>query len=89
MSFHICLTLVIGGVSLTRFCVFKKNIGKQWEVKGGKIMKLVVLGMNVVAMARHGPILKDNEATGSRKVLKYLTGHRDGKQKSKIAAKVQ
>ena len=40
-------------------------------------------------MARHGPILKDNEATGLRKVFKYLPGLRDAKKKSKMAAKVQ
>ena len=45
--------------------------------------------MNVVAMARHGPILKDNEATGSGKVFKYLPGLRDTTKKSKMAAKAQ
>ena len=40
-------------------------------------------------MARHGPILKDNEAMGSGKVFKYLPGLRDTIKKSKIAAKVQ
>ena len=45
--------------------------------------------MNVVAMARHGPILKDNEATGSGKVFKYLRGLGDAIKKSKIAVKVQ
>ena len=34
--------------------------------------KLVISGTNMVAMARHGPILNDNEAMGARKVLKYL-----------------
>ena len=33
--------------------------------------------MKVVAMARHGPILNDNEAMGSGKVFKYLPGLRD------------
>ena len=37
----------------------------------------MVLGMNGVAMARHGLILWENEATGSRKVSKYLPGLRD------------
>ena len=32
--------------------------------------------MNMVAMARHGLILNDNEATGSGKVSKYLPGLR-------------
>ena len=38
-------------------------------------------------MARHGPILKDNEATGSGKVFKYLPGLPDIIKKSKMAAK--
>ena len=32
--------------------------------------ELVILGVNGVAVARHGPILKDNEAMGSGKVFK-------------------
>ena len=43
--------------------------------------------MNEVAVARHGPILKDNEATGLRKVFKYLPGLRDVITKSKMGAK--
>ena len=39
--------------------------------------KLVVLGMNVVAVARHRLILWENEATGSGKVFRYLPGLRD------------
>ena len=50
--------------------------------------KLVVSGTNVVAMARHGPILKDNEATCARKVFKYLRGFRDIINKSEMVAKV-
>ena len=34
----------------------------------GNVTHLIVLGMNWVAMGRHGLILKDNEATGLRKV---------------------
>ena len=49
----------------------------------------VILGMNEVAVARHGPILKDNEATGSGKVFKYLPGLRDAQTNSKNAAKVK
>ena len=49
----------------------------------------VCLGMNGVAVARYGLILWENEAMGSRKVLKYLPGHRDTKNKSKNIAKVQ
>ena len=44
--------------------------------------------MNEVAVARHWPILKDNEATGSGKVFKYLRGFQDTMKKSKMAAKV-
>ena len=44
-------------------------------------LKLVVSGTKVVAMARHGPISKDNEATGLRKVFKYLPGLRDAIKK--------
>ena len=39
--------------------------------------ELVILGMNGIAVARHGPILKDNEAMGSGKVFRYLRGFRD------------
>mgnify|MGYP007101497486 CR=1 FL=1 len=38
---------------------------------------MVSFGMNGVAMARHGPIINDNEATGSRKVFRYLLDLRD------------
>ena len=34
----------------------------------------VILGMNGVAMARHGPILNHSEATGSRKLSRCLPG---------------
>ena len=54
-----------------------------------KTQKIVVSGTNVVAMARHGSILKDNEATGSGKVFRYLPGLRDTINTSKMAAKVQ
>ena len=51
--------------------------------------KFTIRGMKWVAMARHGPILKDNEATGSGKVFKYLPGLRDTIKNSKNTAKVQ
>ena len=54
-----------------------------------KRRKSIILGMNGVAVARHGPILKDNEAMGARKVFKYLTGLRDTIKKSKTAAEDQ
>ena len=37
----------------------------------------VISGMNGVATARHGLILWENEATGSRKLPKYLPGLQD------------
>ena len=40
-------------------------------------------------VARDGLILWENEATGSRKVFKYLPGLRDTIKKTKIAAKVK
>ena len=45
--------------------------------------------MNGVAMARHGLILSQDEATSSRKVFKYLPGLRDTILRPKMAAKVQ
>ena len=39
--------------------------------------QFAILGVNGVGMARHGPILNDNEAMGSGKVSKYLPGLRD------------
>ena len=49
----------------------------------------IIFGTNGVAMARHGPILNDNEAMGSGKVSKYLQGLRDTIKNSKMPAKVQ
>jgi len=34
--------------------------------------KLIVLGLNLVEVGRHGLILNENEAMGSRKVSGYL-----------------
>ena len=45
--------------------------------------------MNGVAMARHGLILWENEATGSRKVFRYLPDLRDAILNLKMTAKVQ
>ena len=50
----------------------------------GLLRKFIVLGMNEVAVARHGPILKDNEAMSSGKVFKYLPGLRDTITNSKM-----
>ena len=49
----------------------------------------VILGMNGVAVARHGLILNQDGATSFRKVSRYLPGLRDAIQNSKMAAKVQ
>ena len=38
---------------------------------------LIRSGLNGVAVARHGPILNHSEATGSRKVSRYLPDLRD------------
>ena len=46
-----------------------------WEVEVRKI--LVVLGVNGVGVARYGLILWENDATGSRKVSRYLPDLRD------------
>ena len=43
----------------------------------------------MVAMARHGSILNDNEDMGSGKVFQYLPGLRDIIFISKMTAKVQ
>ena len=89
MSFHICLPPVMGVLSLTRNSFLKKNINKSSMLRYTNAYKFTIRGMKGVAMARHGPILKDNEATGSGKVFKYLPGLRDTIKKSKMAAKVQ
>ena len=44
---------------------------------------------NRVAMARHGLILSQDEATGSGKVFKCLPGFRDTIKNSKMLAEVQ
>ena len=45
-----------------------------WDIIVRKVE--VILGVNGVAMARHGLVLRENEATGSTKVSKYLLGLR-------------
>ena len=40
-------------------------------------VKYVIWGMNGVAVARHGPILGENGAVGSRKVFRYLPDLRE------------
>ena len=46
-----------------------------WEVQVRK--NEVILGVSGVDMDRHGLILWENEATGSRKVLRCLRGLRE------------
>ena len=58
-----------------------------WDIKVRQ--NEVISGVNGVGMDRHGLILRENEATGSGKVFKYLPGLRDTIFISKIAAKVQ
>ena len=53
------------------------------------LKKRIILDTFGVAMARNGLILWENEATGSRKVFKYLPGLRDTIKKSKMPAEVQ
>ncbi len=48
----------------------------------------MVLAMNWVAVARHGLILWENEATGSRKVSRYLPGLWDARFLSKMSAEI-
>ena len=69
----------------------KMAVRRNWEgeVKVEKGVKFMVLVTNMVAVARHGLISEDGEATRSRKVLKYLPGHREAKKKSKNIDKVE
>ena len=51
--------------------------------------KSIIPGTFGVAMARHGLILWENDATGSRKVFKCLPGLRDFITKIKMLHKVE
>ena len=51
--------------------------------------EFIVSGMNEVAVARHGPILRENEATCARKVFKYPRGLQDIIKQSKMHVRVQ
>ena len=57
-----------------------------WDVQVRK--HLIISGVNGVVVDRYGLILWENEATGSRKVFKYLLGLWDTIKKSKIVPKV-
>ena len=64
-------------ISLIKNSNFKKNVDKSRGVHILKSWNLIVLGMNGVAVAQNGPILDHNEATGSRKLSRYLPDLRD------------
>ena len=55
----------------------------------GELKKTIILGLNGVAVARHGPILGENGAVGSRRVFRYLPDLREAIKKSKMADKVK
>ena len=77
-----------GGLSSYQIC-FKKSIEKCRRVSIPSSYKLIIWGINGVAMACRGLILNDNEATGSRKVSRYLPGLQEVILNLKMAAKVQ
>ncbi len=52
------------------------------------VSMVMILGMNGIAVARNGPILWENEATGSRKVFKWLQGFWEA-IKNKITGEVR
>ena len=54
-----------------------------------QILRYLIINFTDGVVARHGLILWQNEATGSRKVFKYLPGLRDTILSPKIATKVQ
>ena len=58
-----------------------------WEVEVRQMQ--VISGVNGVAVDRHGLILRENDATGSRKVFKCLPGLRDTIFISKMPAEDQ
>ena len=67
-----------------RFCVEDMVV---WDVEVQR--NLVVSGVNGVVVDRHGLILRENDATGVRKVFRYLPGLRDLVTKSNMGSKVQ
>ena len=69
--------------------ISKKNIDKSSRLSTPNAWESIVLGMNGVAMARNGPILWENDATGSRKVFKYLPDLWEAIKNSKIKENVQ
>ena len=72
------------GPIIWRRCRWRDRAQMKWALRRNgrsdeihKCEKSVFWGMNGVAVARHGAVLKDNEAMGSGKVFKYLRGFRD------------
>ena len=57
-------------INILYFMFKKMNILRVWTFGSGH--KLIVLGVNGVAMARHGLILNRSEAIGCGKVSGYL-----------------
>ena len=57
--------------------------------EGAGRQKLIILGVNGVAVDRYGLILWENEATGSRKVFKYLLGLREAIKNSKMPKNIK
>ena len=53
------------------------EFGQMGDLGGRSSQKKIILGVNGVAMDRHGLILWENEATGSRKVFRHLLDPRD------------
>ena len=49
----------------------------------------MILGLNGVVVARHGLILRENEATGVRKVFRYPRDLRDSVTNSKKVVRTQ
>ena len=58
-----------------------------WDIQVRHI--LVILGVNGVAVDRYGLILWENDATGSRKVSRYLPDLREAIKKYKMAGQAQ
>ncbi len=54
-----------------------------------EVGKVVIFGMNGVAVGRNGPILWENDATRSRMVFKYLPGSWQAIKKSKIGKSLE
>ena len=59
------------------WCPNTSMVSTQQMCSVDKRRKSLILGTNGVAVPRHGLILNHNEATGSRKVSRYLPGLRE------------